>query len=65
MLGTTKTAFVEESAVWRAENVVVAHERTTLGGQEFSRFVDALDAAPAVVPGLVDLLTRPSPIPPP
>ena len=64
LLGTSKTAFVEESAVSRAESVIAEHQRITLSAEEFSRFVDSLDAAPTAVPELVDLFSRPSPIPP-
>jgi uncharacterized protein (DUF1778 family) len=35
----------------------------TLGPDEFSRFVDALDGAPVVVAELVDLFSQPSRIP--
>ena len=64
LLGTSKTAFVEESAVRRAETVIAEHRRITLDAEEFSRFVDSLEAAPTAVPELVDLFARPSPIPP-
>lgn len=63
LLGTSKTAFVEESAVRRAEAVIAEHQHITLNAQEFCRFVDSLDAAPTAVPELVDLFARPSPIP--
>ena len=62
LLRTSKTALVEESAVRRAESVIAEHQRITLDTQEFDRFVEALDAAPTVVPELLDLFTRPSPI---
>ena len=63
LLGTSKTAFVEESAVQRAEAVIAEHQRITLSAEEFSRFVDSLDAAPTAVPELVELFERPSLIP--
>ncbi len=63
LLGTSKTAFVEESAVRRAESVIAEHQRITLPAEEFARFVDALDAAPTAVPELVDLFSRPDLIP--
>lgn len=64
LLGTSKTAFVEESAVRHAEAVIGEHQRITLDAQDFDRFAGALDAAPTVVPELLELFTRPSPIPP-
>ena len=64
LLGTSKTAFVEESAVRRAETVIAEHRRIKLDAEGFSRFVDSLEAAPTAVPELVDLFARPSPIPP-
>lgn len=64
LLGTSKTLFVEESAVSRAESVIAEHQRITLSDEEFSRFVDSLDAAPTAVPELVDLFSLPSQIPP-
>jgi len=57
------TAFVEESAVARAESVIAEHQAVTLSPDEFSRFVDALDEAPVTVAELVDLFSRPSRIP--
>ncbi len=64
LLGTSKTAFVEESAVRQAEAVIAEHQRITLDAQEFDRFVEALDGAPTVVPQLLDLFTRPNPVSP-
>ena len=64
LLGTSKTVFVEESAVQRAETVIAEHRSITLDAEEFARFVDSLEAAPTAVPELVDLFARPSPIPP-
>ncbi len=63
MLGISKTAFVEESAVQRAESVIAEHQRITLPADEFTRFVDSLDAAPTAVPELIDLFSRPDLIP--
>ena len=64
LVGTSKTAFVEESAVRRAEAVIAEHRRIKLGPEEFSRFAASLDAAPTAVPEIVDLFARPGPIPP-
>jgi len=60
LTGISMTAFVEESAVARAESVIAEHQPVTLSSAEFSRFVDALDAAPVAVPELVDLFSQPS-----
>ena len=57
------SAFVEESAVVRAESVFAEHRAVRLRLDEFSRFVDALDEAPAAIPALIDLFSRPSQIP--
>ena len=64
LLGTSKTAFVEDSAVSRAEAVIAEHQRITLSTEEFSRFVDSLEAAPTAVPERVDPSSNTSPIPP-
>jgi uncharacterized protein (DUF1778 family) len=63
LAGQSMTAFVEESAVVRAESVIAEHQAIMLSPEEFSRFVDALDEAPVAVPQLVDLFSRPSRIP--
>lgn len=57
------TAFVEESAVARAESVIAERQSITLSTEQFSRFVDALDEAPVAIPQLVDLFSQPSQIP--
>ena len=58
LTGVSMTAFVEESAVSRAESVIAEHQPVALNPDEFSRFVDALDDAPVAVPELVDLFAR-------
>ena len=63
LLGTSATAFVEESAVSRAESVIADHRPIKLNSEDYSRFVDSLDAAPVAIPELVDLFNRPSLIP--
>ncbi len=63
LMGTSKTAFVEESAVARARSLIAEHQPVVLSPEEFSRFVDALDEAPVAVPELVDLFAQPSQIP--
>ncbi len=65
LLGTSTTAFVEESAVSRAESVIAEHRPIKLSSEDYSRFVDSLDAAPVAIPELVDLFNRPSLIPAP
>jgi len=64
LLGTSKTAFVEESAVSRARLLIAEYQPVVLSHEEFSRFVDALDEAPVAVPELVDLFAQSSQIPP-
>ena len=56
-------AFVEESAVARAESVLVHHQPLTRGGDGLSHFVDVNDEAPVAVPALVELFSRESRIP--
>lgn len=63
LAGQSMTAFVEESAVARAESVIAEFQTVTLTPEEFARFVDALDEAPVAVPELVELFSRPSHIP--
>jgi uncharacterized protein (DUF1778 family) len=63
LMGVSKTAFVEESAVARAQSLIAEHRPVLLSSEEFSRFVKALDEAPVAVPQLVDLFSRSSRIP--
>jgi uncharacterized protein (DUF1778 family) len=63
LVGVSKTAFVEESAVARAQSLIAEHQPVTLSHEEFSRFVGALDEAPVAIPELVDLFSQPSRIP--
>lgn len=63
LTGQSMTAFVEESAVARAESVIAERQSITLSTEQFSRFVDALDEAPVAIPQLVDLFSQPSQIP--
>ena len=63
LMGTSKTAFVEESAVARAQSLIAEYQPVVLSHEEFSRFVAALDEAPVAVPELVDLFAKPSQIP--
>lgn len=64
LLGTSTTAFVEESAVSRAESVIADHRPIELNSEDYSRFVDSLDAVPVAIPELADLFNRRSLIPP-
>jgi uncharacterized protein (DUF1778 family) len=57
------SAFVEESAVARAESLVAEHRAMSLSSDDCSRVVDALDDAPVPVPELVELFSRNSQIP--
>ncbi|GMQ84905.1 MAG: hypothetical protein BMS9Abin07_0470 [Acidimicrobiia bacterium] len=63
LIGVSKTAFVEESAVARARTLIVERQPVTLSEDEFDRFVEALDEAPVAIPELVDLFSQPSRIP--
>ena len=63
LLGTSKTTFVEESAVRRAETIIAERQRIALDTPEFERFMAALEAAPTEVPELVELFSNPTPIP--
>jgi len=62
LTGTSKAAFVEESAVTRARSVIAEHQPVVLSPGEFSRFIEALDEAPVTIPELVDLFAQPSQI---
>jgi uncharacterized protein (DUF1778 family) len=64
LMGISKTAFVEETAVSHARSLIAEYQPVVLSDEEFSRFVDALDEAPVAVPELVDLFAQPSQIPP-
>lgn len=61
--GVSKTAFVEQSAVTRAQSLIAEHQSLTLGPEAFSRFVESLDEAPVAIPELVELFSQPSRIP--
>lgn len=63
LTGVSKTAFVEESAVLRAESVIAEHQSISLTPEAFDRFVAELDQAPKEVAELVDLFSRPTQIP--
>ena len=63
LLGTSKTTFVEESAVRRAETIIAERQRIALDTLEFERFIKALDAAPIEVCELVELFSKPTQIP--
>ncbi|MFV1963128.1 MAG: DUF1778 domain-containing protein [Acidimicrobiia bacterium] len=63
LMGTSKTAFVEDSAVTRARSLIAEHQPVVLSYEEFSRFVDGLDEAPVTVSELVDLFAQTSQIP--
>ena len=63
VVGVSKTEFVVGDAVARARSVLAEHQDVTLSPEEFSRFVEALDAAPVAIPALVDLFSRRSRIP--
>ncbi len=63
LMGTSKTAFVEDSAVTRARSLIAEHQPVVLSYEEFSRFVDCLDEAPVTVSELVDLFAQTSQIP--
>ena len=63
LVGVSKTAFVEESAVARAQSLIAEYQPIALSHEEFARFVEALDEAPVAVPELVALFSQPSRIP--
>ena len=63
LMGTSKTAFVEESAVTRARSVIAEYQPVVHNPGKFSHFIEALDEAPVTVPELVDLFAEPSRIP--
>jgi uncharacterized protein (DUF1778 family) len=65
LAGQSMSAFVEESAVARAESVIASRRAERLSPDQFSRFVEALDEVPAAVPQLVELFSRKSRIPSP
>lgn len=58
LAGQDLTAFVVESAVTRAGNVIAERERLTLSPDAFVAFSAALDDAPRAIPELVDLFSR-------
>lgn len=63
LAGVSKTQFVVESALERAQEMIAERQRITLSPDEFSRFSDSLDKAPIVLPKLVALFDRSSQIP--
>ncbi len=63
LTGVTKTDFVVASAVDRAQAVIAEHQKVTMSPENFTRFVESLDAAPVAVPELVELFSRSSQIP--
>lgn len=63
LAGVSKTAFVEESAIARAQSMIAEHQSVTLNADEFVRFSEALDQAPVAIPQLVALFSHSSRIP--
>jgi uncharacterized protein (DUF1778 family) len=63
LAGVSKTSFVEESAVARAQSLIAEFQPIALSDEGFARFMAALDEAPVVIPELVELFSRPNRIP--
>jgi uncharacterized protein (DUF1778 family) len=62
-IGQPPSAFVEQSAVARAQSVIAHHQPLTRSGEGFSHSVDVLHEEPVAVPALVELFSRKSRIP--
>ncbi|CAN7615277.1 DUF1778 domain-containing protein [Phenylobacterium sp. LjRoot219] len=59
--GRTRTDFVREAAVRAAEEVLLEQSVVRLDPADFEAFKAALDAPPAAVPEIVELLKRRAP----
>ena len=59
--GRTRTDFVREAAVRAAEEVLLEQSVVRLDPADFEAFKAALDAPPAAVPEMVELLKRRAP----
>ena len=59
--GRSRTEFVRDAAVRAAEEVLMENVVIRLSPAGFGAFVSALEAPPAPVPELVELLKRPAP----
>lgn len=59
--GRSRTDFVREAAVRAAEEALMDNVMIRMSPSGFEAFVSALDAPPAPVPELVELLKRPAP----
>jgi uncharacterized protein (DUF1778 family) len=59
--GRSRTEFVRDAAVRAAEEVLMENVVIRMSSAGFETFVSILDAPPAPVPQLVELLKRPAP----
>jgi uncharacterized protein (DUF1778 family) len=59
--GRSRTEFVRDAAVRAAEEVLMENVVIRMSPAGFETFVSILDAPPAPVPQLVELLKRPAP----
>jgi len=59
--GESLSEFLVESGRERAERLLADRTRFVLGEVEWKAFTEALDRPARVVPGVVDLLSRPRP----
>jgi uncharacterized protein (DUF1778 family) len=59
--GRSRTDFVREAAVRAAEEVLLEQSVVRLDPADFEAFKAALDASPAAVPEMVELLKRRTP----
>lgn len=56
--GISKTAFVEESAVRRAEEMIAERRAIRLSPEAFDAFVASLESPPRAIPQLVKLFSQ-------
>ncbi len=61
LLHQNRTEFVLETAIQRAEEVILDHQLISVDAARFERFAAALDTPPAENPGLQKLLARKAP----
>jgi uncharacterized protein (DUF1778 family) len=59
--GRSRTDFVRTAAVQAAEEVLLERALIRMSSEGFAAFRDAIDAPPAPVGAIVDLLQRPAP----
>ncbi|PLY16390.1 MAG: toxin-antitoxin system protein [Sedimenticola sp.] len=61
LLHLNRTEFLLETAIQRAEEVILDHQLISVDEDRFNRFISALEASPVENPRLKELINRKAP----